>query len=165
MKSEKVYYDSEGNPVIIKESIRVGAKHFWKVFEAFFTVMDLLGTAKMKVLIAIIQKTSATNNEVTVTYEEIYNRIKEKQRPVSLASIGRVFSALQKANFIVKIRNGKWMVNPDFLIKGDEGKRSKLLTAYYEYKSLATRDESAESTPELNEIRAELFGKKSEQEE
>lgn len=46
-------------------------------------------------------------------------------------TIARIMKKLQANNFIKKVQNGVWLVNPNILMKGNDTKR-QILLSYYE---------------------------------
>ena len=59
-----------------------------------------------------------------------YNKI-SKDVGCSSATIAKIMKKLQENNFIKKVQNGLWLVNPNILMKGNDNKRQILLN-YYE---------------------------------
>ena len=49
---------------------------------------------------------------------------------VSRPTVAKIMKKLQQANFIQKIQNGAWCVNPQILVKGGDFKQQILLSYY-----------------------------------
>ena len=59
------------------------------------------------------------------TYKKIAEDVK-----CSSATIATIMKKLQANNFIKKVQNGVWLVNPNILMKGNDTKRQILLSYY-----------------------------------
>lgn len=116
-----------GEEVNIAKSAKiVGSKHFWKMYEApFLKVLMSLGTTKMAVLSYIIENTKAGDNTAVFIYETIATK-----KSLSTKTVQRVIALLQELDFIVKVHQSLWMVNPDVMTKGNDSKREILASKY-----------------------------------
>ena len=104
-----------------------GSKNFWKCYLMdFLTVLGIIDSKQLDVFIFIVENTSQSTNTFLGTYDHI-----AKQVGVSRPTIAKIMKKLQENNFIRKIQNGAWLVNPNILMKGNDTKR-QILLSYYE---------------------------------
>lgn len=103
-----------------------GTKNFWKCYLMdFLTVLGIIDSKQLDVFIFIVENTQQANNTFIGTYKHI-----SKSVGVSEPTIAKIMKKLQANNFIKKIQNGAWLVNPDILMKGNDSKRQILLSYY-----------------------------------
>jgi len=104
-----------------------GSKNFWKCYLMdFLTVLGIIDSKQLDVFIFIVENTNQSTNTFLGTYDHI-----AKQVGVSRPTIAKIMKKLQENNFIRKIQNGAWLVNPNILMKGNDTKR-QILLSYYE---------------------------------
>lgn len=104
-----------------------GSKNFWKCYLMdFLTVLGIIDSKQLDVFVFIAENTNQSNNTFLGTYDHI-----AKQVGVSRPTIAKIMKKLQENNFIKKIQNGAWLVNPNILMKGNDNKR-QILLSYYE---------------------------------
>lgn len=104
-----------------------GTKNFWKCYLMdFLTVLGIIDSKQIDVFIFIVENTQQANNTFIGTYKHI-----AKSVGVSEPTISKIMKKLQENNFIKKVQNGVWLVNPNILMKGDDTKR-QILLSYYE---------------------------------
>ena len=104
-----------------------GTKNFWKCYLMdFLTVLGIIDSKQLDVFIFIVENTNQSNNTFLGTYKHI-----AKEVGVSEPTIAKIMKKLQENNFIRKIQNGAWLVNPNILMKGNDTKR-QILLSYYE---------------------------------
>lgn len=104
-----------------------GTKNFWKCYLMdFLTVLGIVDNKQLDVFIFIVENTNPTNNTFIGTYKHI-----SKSVGVSEPTIAKIMKKLQENNFVKKIQNGAWLVNPNILMKGSDTKR-QILLSYYE---------------------------------
>lgn len=104
-----------------------GSKNFWKCYLMdFLTVLGIMDSKQVDVFIFIVENTNQANNTFLGTYKHI-----SKEVGVSEPTIAKIMKKLQENNFIKKIQNGAWLVNPNILMKGNDTKR-QILLSYYE---------------------------------
>lgn len=104
-----------------------GTKNFWKCYLMdFLTVLGIVDSKQLDVFIFIVENTNPVNNTFLGTYKHI-----SKSVEVSEPTIAKIMKKLQENNFIKKIQNGAWLVNPNILMKGNDTKR-QILLSYYE---------------------------------
>lgn len=127
---KKSLIDQETGELILVDQItkRVyGTKNFWKCYLMdFLTVLGIIDSKQLDIFIYIVENTDQSNNIFLATYKKI-----AEDCHVSSATIAKIMIKLQEANFIKKIQNGAWLVNPNILMKGNDNKR-QILLSYYE---------------------------------
>ena len=109
-----------------------GTKNFWKCYLMdFLTVLGIIDSKQLDVFIYIVENTQQANNTFIGTYAKI-----AKDVGVCRQTIATIMKKLQENNFIKKVQNGVWLVNPNVLMKGTDTKR-QILLSYYESKDPA----------------------------
>ncbi len=99
---------------------------FWKCYLMdFITVLGIIDSKQLDVLLHIIENTNASNNLFIGTYSKIAKETNCSSRTISI-----VLKKLQEADFLKKVQNGVWRINPNILMKGNENKRQLLLSYY-----------------------------------
>lgn len=115
-----------------------GTKNFWKCYLMdFLTVLGIMESRQLDIFIYIVENTDQRNNVFIGTYKKI-----SKDTGCSPTTIARIMKKLQNHNFLKKMQNGVWLVNPNIMMKGNEQKR-QILLSYYEGEeplSLTTRN-------------------------
>lgn len=126
-KKELIDTDTGESIVVDQITKRIyGTKNFWKLYLMdFLMVLGIIDSKQLDVFIYIIENTNSSNNVFLGTYDKI-----SKDVGVCRQTIARVMKKLQQNNFIKKIQNGAWLVNPNILMKGNDTKRQILLTYY-----------------------------------
>ena len=122
--------DTETGESILVDQItkRVyGTRQFWKVYLMdFLMVLGIIDSKQVDVFIYIVENTDQSKNLFIGTYKKISDDLQ-----VSQPTIARMFKKLQEKNFIKKVQNGVWFVNPNILMKGNDQKR-QILLSYHE---------------------------------
>lgn len=104
-----------------------GTKNFWKCYLMdFLTVLGIIDSKQLDIFIYIVENTNQANNMFIGTYKKIAEDV-----GCSSATIASIMKKLQENNFIKKVQNGVWLVNPNILMKGNDTKR-QILLSYYE---------------------------------
>ena len=104
-----------------------GTKNFWKCYLMdFLTVLGIIDSRQLDIFIYIVENTNPSNNIFIGTYKKI-----SKDTGCSSTTIARIMKKLQENNFIKKVQNGAWLVNPNILMKGNDTKR-QIVLSYYE---------------------------------
>lgn len=137
-----------------------GTKQFWKVYLMdFLSILGIIDNRQLDVFIYIAENTKQSENIFIGTYAKI-----AEDTGASKDTIARIMKKLQTNNFIVKIQNGVWRVNPNILMKGNDTKRQILLSYYQEDKTENERIEIArcerkeiQTIPALQEQAATLL--------
>ena len=91
----------------------------------FLTVLGIIDNRQLDVFIYIVENTNQSTNMFIGTYKKI-----SKDTGCSSTTIARIMKKLQESNFIKKVQNGVWLVNPNILMKGNDNKRQILLSYY-----------------------------------
>lgn len=129
-QQKKHYIDADTGESIWVDQINkrtYGTKNFWKCYLMdFLTVLGIIDNKQLDVFIYIVENTNQANNTFLGTYRKI-----AKDVGVSEPTIAKIMKKLQANNFVKKLQNGAWLVNPNILMKGNDTKRQILLT-YYE---------------------------------
>lgn len=104
-----------------------GTKNFWKCYLMdFLGVLGIIDSKQLDVFIFILENTNQSNNTFLGTYKHI-----SEKTGCSSRTIAKIMKKLQENNFIKKIQNGAWLVNPNILMRGNDTKR-QILLSYYE---------------------------------
>lgn len=104
-----------------------GQKNFWKMYLMdFMSVLGIIDSKQLDIFIYIAENTNPSNNIFISTYSKI-----SKDVNVSRPTISTIMKKLQVNNFIKKVQNGVWFVNPNIIMKGNDHKRQILLN-YFE---------------------------------
>jgi len=127
---KKQLIDTETGEKIVVDQItkRVyGTKNFWKCYLMdFLTVLGIIDSKQLDIFVYICQNTDPSNNLFIGTYKKI-----AKDVGCSEPTISKIMKKLQASNFIKKVQNGVWSINPNILMKGNDTKR-QILLSYYE---------------------------------
>ena len=78
------------------------------------SVLNLIGGKKLDILKYLLSEMRTQDNTISVTYRQI-----EKELNTSQKTIAETMKILQEANFITKVQNGLYMVNPDVIVRGN----------------------------------------------
>jgi len=92
----------------------------------FMSVLGIIDSKQLDIFIYIAENTNPSNNIFISTYSKI-----SKDVNVSRPTISTIMKKLQVNNFIKKVQNGVWFVNPNIIMKGNDHKRQILLN-YFE---------------------------------
>lgn len=116
-----------------------GTKQFWKVYLMdFLMVLGIIDNKQLDVFIYIAENTDQRTNNFIGTYKRI-----SKDTGVSEPTIAKIMKKLKANNFVTRVQNGVWRVNPNILMKGNDSKRQILLSYYAEEKAENERIEIA----------------------
>lgn len=122
--------DVETGEIMLVDQItkrRYGTKNFWKCYLMdFLTVLGIIDSKQLDVFVYIAENTSPSTNTFIGTYTKI-----SKDVGVCRQTVASIMKKLQENNFIKKVQNGVWLVNPNILMKGSDHKR-QILLSYYE---------------------------------
>lgn len=121
--------DRETGELITVEQVNklvYGTKNFWKCYLMdFLSILGIIDNKQVDIFIYIVENTNQSNNVFLGTYKKISEDV-----GCSSATIARIMKKLQDNNFIKKLQNGAWLVNPNILVRGDDTKRQILLSYY-----------------------------------
>ncbi len=122
--------DPETGEIILVDQITkkiYGQKNFWKMYLMdFMSVLGIIDSKQLDIFIYIAENTNPSNNIFIGTYSKI-----SKDVNVSRPTISTIMKKLQVNNFIKKVQNGVWFVNPNIIMKGNDHKR-QILLSYFE---------------------------------
>jgi len=88
-------------------------------------ILDIVGNKKIKVINYLFEIMNPRDNTISITYKEV-----EKNTGVSYPIVVETFKILLDSNFLKKVRQSFYMINPDIIVKGRTGKRMNLLIQY-----------------------------------
>ena len=92
----------------------------------FMSVLGIIDSKQLDIFIYIAENTNPSTNTFIGTYKKI-----SKDVNVSQPTISTIMKKLQANNFIKKVQNGVWFVNPNIIMKGNDHKR-QILLSYFE---------------------------------
>jgi len=92
--------------------------------------IDALGSKKVKVAMFLMYCRD-NENFVNMTYDEM-----AEATEISKRTIVETVRILIEENFMQKIRNGKYQINPDLVFKGGKNQRMDILISYRKTKQL-----------------------------
>lgn len=123
---------------IINKTVK--SEHFYKIFMADFLMsLDILNVKSVDILAYVMQNMRQSDNTLIATQEEI-----AKGAGTSARTVMRVFTKLQEIDFIRKKTNGVYIVNPKFIIKGNDNKKRMIINYYNELECYKKNDETTE---------------------
>ena len=117
-----------GEHIVVDQIIKraYGSKQFWKMYLMdFLMILGVIDSKQVDIFIYIVENTNPSTNLFIGTYKKI-----AKDAHTSEATIARTMKKLTENNFIKKVQNGLWFVNPNILMKGNDTKRQILLSYY-----------------------------------
>lgn len=97
--------------------------------------LDLIGNSKVQVLTYLFEKRDR-NNRVIAT-----QRVMAEEIGVSLSTVSITLTALQEIGAISSPQNGVYMVNPEFIYRGNHSSRMRVLL---DYKKTQAEEEETE---------------------
>lgn len=97
--------------------------------------LDLLGNAKIQVLNYLIEKRDKENRVIST------QRNLAKNIGVSLSTVSKTLTALQEIDAIQSPQSGVYVINPNFIFKGRQSSRMRVLM---DYRDLAKEEEEEE---------------------
>lgn len=96
--------------------------------------LDLIGNKKIKILTFIMNNVNS-DNMFLMTYDEM-----AKEIGVSKPTIIETMKALISSNFLAKVRNGQYQINPDVIFKGGKNSRMNVLLQYTKASAKQTQE-------------------------
>ena len=127
-KKRRLLDEDTGERILVDQITKrsYGIKQFWKCYLMdFLTVLGIIDNKQVDIFIYIVENTNQSTNMFVGTYKKI-----AKDVGVSEPTIAKIMRKLQDNNFIKKVQNGLWLVNPNILMKGNDTKRQILLSYY-----------------------------------
>lgn len=115
--------------------LRYGSTHFWKCYmKKFLAVLKSLSSTQFRIFVYIVEHTHPSTNQFIGTYDKIVKDTKCCRQTVAVT-----LKILQKENFIRKIQNGVWMINPEVIMKGNDAKQAMLLNTFSQASSKTSK--------------------------
>lgn len=112
-----------GEFIVSKE---VNSQNFIKVFMAdFLLALGILNSKSVNVVCYILENVKYSDNTFLGTKKQI-----AKGCGVSEKTVYSVLTKLQKVDFMKRKSNGVYVINPNFVIKGNENKRRMVIDYY-----------------------------------
>lgn len=104
--------------------------NFHKIWLAhIINTLDIIGNKKVKLVFWIVENLNK-ENQLIMTYRQI-----AEKSGISIDTVNDTMKALIESNFLVRINQGAYQVNPDVLFKGTRTGRLNVLYQYNEIKS------------------------------
>lgn len=128
-KKRELYDVETGEQILVDQITKrvYGSKAFWKMYLMdFLTVLGIIDSKQVDIFIYIVENTNQGNNTFIGTYKKIADDV-----GCSETTIAKIMKKLVANNFIKRVQNGVWLVNPNILMKGNDTKR-QILLSYYE---------------------------------
>ena len=95
--------------------------------------IDLIGNQKTRLAFWILDHLDS-NNLLPMTQRQIANK-----SGISYQTVSRTLQALIDSNFLQRINQGAYRVNPDVLFKGGKTARMNVLLQYHESESIESK--------------------------
>ena len=128
-QQKKEYLDTSTGELIHVDQVTkriYGTKNFWKCYLMdFLSILGIIDSKQLDIFIYIVENTNQSTNMFIGTYKKIAEEVE-----CSSATIATIMKKLQSNNFIKKVQNGVWIVNPNILMRGNDTKRQILLSYY-----------------------------------
>ena len=100
--------------------------NFHKIWLAdLLNVIEIIGNKKLKVVKEILNRMNSKDNIVFFTQRNL-----AKELGISLQVVNSTIKILLESDFMKKIQNGVYQINPDLIIKGRTNKRVNMLIQY-----------------------------------
>lgn len=149
---KKEYIDAQTGEIVHIDTVTkriYGAKQFWKIYLMdFLGVLGIIDSKQLDVFIYIAENTNPSTNQFIGTYDKI-----AEITGVSRPTIATIMKKLRENNFITKVQNGVYAINPNIMMKGNDHKRQILLN-YYEESSIENQALDVKRGKSLIEIEA-----------
>lgn len=112
--------------------------------------LDLIGNKKVKLAFWIIENLNK-ENQLTMTMRQISNK-----SGISLETVRVTMKALVDSDFLIKINQGVYQVNPDTIFKGSRNGRLNVLYQYNQVKA----EKKLQNSDNKEDIQTDEQGKK-----
>ena len=130
----------ETHDIFIKKTIE--SQNFVKVFMADFLVaLGILNSKSVSVVCYILENVRYSDNTLIATKEQI-----AKGSGTSLRTVFNVLSKLQEVGFMKRQANGVYIINPNYVLKGNENKR-RIIIDYYNKDDRKSKKNDNPDTP------------------
>jgi DNA-binding MarR family transcriptional regulator len=129
----KTYINAETNELEELQMIKMEDRdfNFEKIWLAhILDSIDSIGNKKFQVVRYLLEKRSKNNNIIIGTIRDI-----AKKCNVCTQVVQRTISALLKADFMIRLQQGVYQINPDVIFRGRNNHRMNILIQYKKTKS------------------------------
>ena len=146
------YIDPETGEVVKAYTIQTEAtdkdlRTIW--LKSVLETLELVGNKKTRVAYWIIENMDQ-KNELNMTYEEI-----ERATNSAHGTVVSTVKALIEGDFLRRKGNGRYIVNPALVYKGNHGGRMAVLNQYADHSKLSAESKSTEQ--ELDEVNQRIL--------
>lgn len=125
--------------------------NFTKVWmRQYLQTLDLIGNQKTRLASWIVEHLNH-DNELSCTFREM-----AEETGISLFTVTETMNILQEADFLRKVRNGKYIVNADILFRGTHNRRLNIASMYHELGDNAPKLTDQQKADRLRKSIAEL---------
>ena len=100
-------------------------------------ILDIIGGKKLEVFKYLMNKMRDTDNIIICRYKDIEDDLK-----VSKQTIRDTIKLLLETDFMRRIQNGVYQINPNIIVKGSTGKRMNLLIQYNKLPKYTEKDKN-----------------------
>jgi len=100
-------------------------------------ILDIIGGKKLEVFKYLMNKMRDTDNIIICRYKDI-----EEDLKVSKQTIRDTIKLLLETDFMRRIQNGVYQINPNIIVKGSTGKRMNLLIQYNKLPKYTEKDKN-----------------------
>lgn len=132
------YIDKNTGEIVQMEVVSVEDTdfNFMKIFLMnLLNQIEAVGNKKTSVMFYIIDNLDS-ENMFYMTQTEV-----SKELGIGRTTVNEAFKILENANFLKKLRDGKYQVNPDSVFKGGMNKRMRVML---DYNKVSSNDEGGE---------------------
>ena len=125
--------------VIDKE---VSSQNFWKIWLSdILTIMGIISNSKqLDVVLYVMAHIKQSDNTFVGTYDKIVEGC-----GVSRRTVVTTMKKLLEVDFLRRVQNGMYQVNPKYILKGNENKRRMVIDYYNTLDSYPKNDGRNES--------------------
>ena len=125
-KNGNIVIDSPDLSAVLKQAY--GQKAFWKLYMADYiqVILGVMDYKQLDVFMYISMNTRASDNVFIGTHDKI-----AEATGTTRQTVAKLMKKLVEHNYIRKIQQGVYMVNPQIVMKGVVAKKS-LLISYYD---------------------------------
>jgi len=100
--------------------------NFHKIWiEDLVSILEIVGSKKLKVVKWILNNFNDKDNTIFFTQQKL-----SKELNISYPILNETIKILMENNFMSRVQNGVYMLNPNIIVKGKSSKRSNLLVKY-----------------------------------
>lgn len=131
--NKKEFIDKDTGEVFdswVVDKFSSSKKQFVKIFLIdFLSVLGIFESKQVEVFIHIVENTNLSTNLFIGSFRDIANNSN-----VSLSTVTTIMKKLQENQFITKVKNNVYAVNPKILMKGRANKQHILINYHEELK-------------------------------